>query len=66
VRPARCEKPVKLKATSVGVLQFIPSNWHMAERLPRKMAESAKAWRTGQFPCAWPEKIQDYRSLCTG
>ena len=35
VRPPRCAKPVKLKVTSVGVLQFIPSNWHMAAIRPR-------------------------------
>jgi hypothetical protein len=29
VRPPRCAKPVKLNVTSVGVLQFIPSSWHM-------------------------------------
>jgi hypothetical protein len=29
VRPPRWAKPVKLNVTSVGVLQFIPSSWHM-------------------------------------
>jgi hypothetical protein len=33
VLPARCEKPLKLKLISVGVLQFIPSSWHMAKTL---------------------------------
>ena len=29
VRPARRRKPSKEKTISVGVLQFIPSNWHI-------------------------------------
>jgi hypothetical protein len=29
VWPPRCAKPVKLKRTSVGALQFIPKSWHM-------------------------------------
>jgi hypothetical protein len=29
VRPPRACKPVKEKQISVGVLQFMPSNWHM-------------------------------------
>src|SRR5690606_18885562 len=29
VRPARWAKPVKLNVTSVGVLAFMPSSWHM-------------------------------------
>lgn len=33
VLPARWVNPEKLKRTSVGVLQFIPSSWHMAVSL---------------------------------
>ena len=29
VLPPRCAKPLKLKVTSVGVMQFIPKSWHM-------------------------------------
>src|SRR5437764_14533880 len=35
VRPPRCAKPEKLNVTSVGVLQFIPSSWHMGLFCPQ-------------------------------
>jgi hypothetical protein len=45
---------VKLKVTSVGVLQFIPSSWHMRAIL----ALRRRAWefRASAKPPAWLER----------
>jgi hypothetical protein len=51
VRPPRWANPVKLKVTSVGVLQFIPSSWHMAlfwtVHRRNKVVSAAEAVRRG-------------------
>ena len=43
VRPPRCAKPAKEKVTSVGVLQFIPSSWHMAAIMRRGLFHARPA-----------------------
>ena len=42
---ARVARPVKENITSVGVLAFMPSNWHMQRYALRLAARAPLGWR---------------------
>src|SRR4051812_34695341 len=59
VLPPRCAKPEKLNVTSVGVLQFIPSSWHMKLFCPQPPRRDD---RQCADECEQPERFVESRN----